>query len=130
MWMGIFTLSIVGIAAAHGPLACNPGALSKVERQRHAALSEKLFAAIETRREAKWGYTFELDKVKFTLGELAEWAELERRCCPFFDFQISMERDDGRFSLTLGGGEGVKRVIEAEIGGRRDSGHRIPGAKR
>ena len=123
MQVGKFALMSVAVAvAAQGPFSCNLRALTAVERQRHARLSEKLVAAVVTRRETERGFTFDLDRSNFTLAELEEWTELERRCCPFFDFQISLMRDGGPFSLTLEGAEGVKGVIAAEIGAQAEAG--------
>jgi hypothetical protein len=53
---------------------------------------------------------------RMDLTALAEWDRLERRCCPFFDFNIEVEGDEGPTWLTLSGPSGVKEFIRLEIG--------------
>ena len=53
--------------------------------------------------------------------DLAEWASLERRCCPFLAFTLDW-KDDDEVTVRLTGGPGVKEAIAAEMGleaGRR-----------
>ena len=45
---------------------------------------------------------------------VAEWTRLERRCCPFFEFTLRVELEDGPVSLRLTGGPGVKEFIKEE----------------
>jgi DNA-binding transcriptional MerR regulator len=50
--------------------------------------------------------------------QAAEWATLERRCCPFIHFTLEWKRDDSIW-ITFTGGPGVKEALVAEIVGDR-----------
>src|SRR5438034_1441692 len=51
-----------------------------------------------------------------SLVRVAEFIELERRCCPFFRFELEVQ-DEGRAAwLRLTGRMGVKQFIAAELG--------------
>jgi len=39
----------------------------------------------------------------------------ERRCCPFFDLSLRLDREGGPMWLELTGREGVKEFIKAEF---------------
>ena len=111
-------LTIVLMAAAASgpsPIACNLKALTPAERARHAALSEKLRAAAVARQELADGLSFRLDPSAINLAELAGWVDAERRCCPFLDFQIALERESGGLHLTLTGRQGVKDFLLSDF---------------
>jgi hypothetical protein len=45
-----------------------------------------------------------------SLAGVAEWIALERRCCPFFRFQLDVEGETGPVWLRLTGA-GVKEFL-------------------
>jgi hypothetical protein len=47
------------------------------------------------------------------LAQLAEWISFERKCCPFFKFEIELEPESGPVWLSLTGRAGVKEFILA-----------------
>jgi hypothetical protein len=53
-----------------------------------------------------------------TLARVAEWIALERRCCPFFEFTVSMGGSDPSIRVALTGGPEVKRFLAAELRSR------------
>jgi hypothetical protein len=95
---------------------CDVKAMSKTERQRHSQLREKLESAIEQTNELESGYAFRLRDRVVSLVEVAEWVEKERKCCPFFDFEITVEREGGPVWLNISGVEGVKAFLRMEFG--------------
>jgi hypothetical protein len=95
---------------------CNPYAFSPAERLRYNDLTRKLFEARVEVRELPNGYAFRLLKEKLFLVELVEFISLESRCCPFFDFDVELEHNNGPLWLKLRGNEGVKPFIRAEFG--------------
>jgi hypothetical protein len=105
------------LAAGESPLACNLKALTASERQRHAELSGKLFAGVSEKQDLADGFAFRLSLEKVSLQDLGEWIDAEKRCCPFFDFQIRLGREGGPLWLSLTGREGVKQVILEEFRG-------------
>lgn len=95
---------------------CNMGALTSAERSRYRVLAEKLKAANAERREEANGYAFRINTAEASLVDVAEWVNFEKRCCPFFDFEISLGREGGPLWLKVSGREGVKQFISQEFG--------------
>jgi hypothetical protein len=112
-------------APAGEPLVCNLNALSATQRDRHHALSETLRGAVVERKELANGYELSLDLTRlpadsrglpFCVVEVAEWVDLEARCCPFLDFGIEVRGKGGLMKLRLTGGENVKAFLKTELG--------------
>ena len=59
---------------------------------------------------------FQMDTTQISTGQLVEWVELERQCCPFFGFEVRWEGKNGPVWLRLTGPEGVKEFILNEFG--------------
>ena len=119
MKLALFTLVLIalgpaGSAHAEGAFACNMKALTKGERATHQKVSRALFEAIEERQELANGFAFRLPPA--TLTKTAQWVSLERKCCPFFNFELDLEKDDGPLWLRVTGSEGIKPFILAEFG--------------
>lgn len=95
---------------------CDIQAMSNSERERHQELRERWEKAMEETKELESGYAFRLASAAVSLMEVAEWVDKERKCCPFFDFEIALERDGGPVWLTLRGREGVKPFMRMEFG--------------
>jgi hypothetical protein len=101
--------------ACESPFACDLSALSSEERERHRTLVRKLGGAVAARREDPDGYSLRIDRERMALAELGEWIALESRCCPFFDFRISLAREGGELWVSLAGRAGAKEFIRAEF---------------
>jgi hypothetical protein len=95
---------------------CNVKALTPTERANHARASEELARARIATVELADGYAFQLRSENVSLADLADWVTSERKCCPFFDFEIELEREGGPLWLKLKGKEGVKQFIRVEFG--------------
>jgi hypothetical protein len=95
---------------------CNMGALTNTDRERHKLLLLNLEAARIEIKELPDGYSFRLQNELVSLAEVTEWISYESRCCPFFDFEIRLERNNGPLWLKLIGQEGIKPFIRAEFG--------------
>ena len=98
------------------PFACDMTAIAPEQRGAHVATIEKLFRSVQSRRELPDGYAFELRNDSDALLTAAEFISVERLCCPFFRFELQVERDGGSVWLSLTGRDGVKPFIMAEIG--------------
>ena len=97
------------------PLACNLLAFSAAERKRHFDELGPMLRRLKTGvRELPDGYELEFPADAKTFSLVAEWAEQERRCCPFFDIDVHLGREGGPLSLRLTGRAGTKAFIEAE----------------
>jgi len=102
------------VAGGSPQYACNMAALTRTERATHHQLSQRLLGAVEERRELRNGYAFRLPAKTFMTA--AQWVALERRCCPFFTFQLELARDAGPLWLKVMGSQGIKEFIRAEFG--------------
>jgi hypothetical protein len=98
------------------PFACDMTAIAPEQRGAHIATIEKLFRSVQTVRELSDGYSFQLPNESETLLIAAQFISLERLCCPFFDFDLEVQREGGKLWLSLSGRDGVKPFIMAEIG--------------
>ena len=94
---------------------CNVKAFTNEERIQYNELTAKLKTARTGTRELPDGYSFQLDPKQVSLAEVAEWVADERKCCPFFAFEISVEGETGALTLSLKGREGVKPFIRMEF---------------
>ena len=111
------TIPAVALAAGsnqgHG-FACDLRALTTEERAQHATLAGGLFAAILERKELSNGYALRLPPERWL--DAARWAELERKCCPFFSFELNAGADRGPLWLTITGRSGAKAFMNDEFG--------------
>jgi hypothetical protein len=122
-FLALFGLSAAGLSEK--PLACDPNALSNSQRERHRTLGEKLRGAVADRVELANGYSLVLDLDRlpadaagfpFCVVEVAEWVDLESRCCPFLEFGIDVPAKGRVVRLRLTGGKGVKSFLKSELG--------------
>ena len=95
---------------------CRLDALTKAERERHLALWKQLQESRQEIRELADGYALRFPGDAKHLLEVAELVSRERRCCPFFTFEIEVSSEDKPLWLRLTGSKGVKEFIKAEIG--------------
>ena len=94
---------------------CDLTALNAEERKRYQVVLEKLQDSVQEVREVANGYAFRHPAHVSVLLLLAEFIRLERRCCPFLEFTLKVETEDGPAWLTLTGPEGVKEFLRAEL---------------
>ena len=95
---------------------CNLKALSVKERARHMLLTLEIERARVETIELGNGFAFRFQDGTISLAELAEWVSAERKCCPFFDFEIELQGNNGPLWLKLRGKDGVKAFMRSEFG--------------
>ena len=95
------------------PITCNPFAVSN--RTRYRLLRDRLKSAISDRSELQNGFSYKLDGLKISIAEVGEWISLERQCCPFLCFGLTISRGDETWLLVLTGPEGAKSILEREF---------------
>ncbi len=83
--------------------------------ERKALIATDLLDHAEAITELPYGY-----ELRFAGGEgwaerVFEFVRLERQCCPFIRFEITLAPDDGQITLRLMGNPEVKRFIAAEL---------------
>ena len=124
----VFAAGVPASAPVGEPLVCRLEALSPSERERHQRLTEALPRAVTETSELPAGYALTLDLSRlpadgkghpFCVVEVAEWVDLESRCCPFLDFEISLRDKGRRVTLRLTGGPDVKTFLREELGLKR-----------
>ena len=97
------------------PFVCDLTAIAPEQRPAHQALAARLFGELASEtHELPAGYTFHFAAEH--LGKVARFVENERRCCPFFAFEIAVAPEGGPIVPTIAGPEGVKAFIRAELG--------------
>ena|SRR5438067_11543469 len=107
-------LALPAHAGGKPPFACNLSAMTSAQRTQHAALAGELFAAVQEKRELPSGYALRLSPERWL--DAATWAGLERRCCPFFAFELAGAPNNGPLWLRITGGPGAKAFMKGEFG--------------
>jgi len=96
------------------PVACT---LSEPDlAKRRAGLFTDL---AQHRQEARWlpeGIALRYSSEQGTLALLGEFVQLERQCCPFLRFQLTVEPGGGPIWLELTGPPGTRDFLAHEIG--------------
>lgn len=101
---------------SESPFACNMNALNAAQRKRQQTLLLRLGQLRQEVRELSDGYGMRFPAEATVMQELAEFMANERLCCPFFDFELKLARENGPLWLNLTGRVGVKEFIRAEFG--------------
>jgi hypothetical protein len=103
--------------AKDSPFVCDRLALTPEIRTRHfEVLGPALRSARLAVRELPDGYEFKFPSDPKTLAMLEEWIGQERLCCPFFDIDLRLERENGPVWMRLTGRPGTKDFIRADAG--------------
>ena len=97
------------------PFACVMTNLKPEQRARTFELLDRLKAEKQEVAEIQNGFMFRYVTESGMLRDIAEFITYERLCCPFFDFELRVEREGGDTWLTLSGREGVKAFIREEF---------------
>ena len=96
------------------PIACNLKTLTSEQRKQLGQVGEHVISAITASRELNDGYAFRVDPAKASLMDVAQWLDLWRRCCPFYEFQIDFHAADAGLWLSVKGRPGVKEYIPVD----------------
>jgi len=91
------------------PIVCS---LTDAELQeRRSQILQKTRQAILETKELENGYAFRFPSDAVWLNELIHFIGLERRCCSFLKFTITVEAGDGPIWLELTGPRGTKEFL-------------------
>lgn len=93
------------------PIACN---LTGSERVKRGEEVQSLFQEVEQVRELDDGYAFRFPGDDAWATRLLAFTLTERRCCPFFTFELVFEPNAGPIWVHLRGSAAIK---ESLIGG-------------
>lgn len=97
------------------PFACDMSALNGEQRKRVLDLLKELRAKRLEVKELPDGFAFRYTMDSGTLRDAAEFITYERLCCPFFNFALEVEKDNGAMWFKLSGREGIKDFIKLEF---------------
>ncbi len=74
-----------------------------------------MFNGCEQISELTTGYAFRFPNRPEWTARLIEFIAAERLCCPFFNFELAFEPEQGPIWLRIHGQDGVKEFIEANM---------------
>jgi hypothetical protein len=106
-------LIMIRPAVAGEEYSCNMSGFTPEELERYAGLATTLRASVQETKELRDGYAFKLPADG--LVATSEWIAMERRCCPFFMYELEIPRDSGPLMLRITGGRGIKDFIRTEF---------------
>lgn len=90
-------------------IACK---LSEAEQAlREEKLARDIFSNCQEVAEMAEGYAFRFPGEAEWAAKLVEFIGFERKCCPFFTFELAFEPQEGPMWLRLTGPEGVKAFV-------------------
>ena len=93
------------------PIACY---LTDKELQaRRKNYLDKIAVLLIDSTEIEHGFIYKFPLKPAMLQDLAEIIDLERQCCPFLNFKLTVESGTDFVTLELTGAEGTKESIKA-----------------
>lgn len=91
------------------PIACE---LNSAElQQRRTTILAKVRRSVVKVTELEDGFAYAFPPEVNQLKELAGLIDLERQCCPFLRFRLTIEAGGGPFCLEITGPEGTKKFL-------------------
>lgn len=97
------------------PVACRTEVFDEAQRERYRTLLNQLRGAVTEVRELGDGYEFLLTSGVANCMGAMEFATLERLCCPFLTFSISLKGSGGPLTVRLTGPAGTREVLAASL---------------
>jgi hypothetical protein len=96
------------------PIACNMNVFDHKQRERYNTIRIKILDATTGILEATDGYQLDFKYEPELFKLLSEFITLERLCCPFLNFEISINNLED-LNLKLTGPKGVKEFLQTEF---------------
>lgn len=84
-------------------------------RERERIVLANIKASVLATDEIPSGFIFRFSSEDGSFAALNEFIVLERRCCPFLDFKLTVPRGNGEILLELSGPDGAKEFIAANF---------------
>lgn len=91
------------------PVAC--GLTDSELQERRRDVLQKVRGAVTEVKEVEDGYIFRFPSDEIWIGELAHLIKIERQCCPFLRFGLTVEPGGGPIWLEMTGPEGTKDFL-------------------
>ena len=99
------------------PLACDLTAIPASVREGHLLTAPQLFRLAQEVQELRDGFAIRFLNEPGRFMQMATFVENERLCCPFFDFGLEVEPNNGPLWLRITGREGVKELLQTTLFG-------------
>ena len=96
-------------------LAC--ALLGREFAERKEAIASDLFAHADRVEELPDGFGYRFPTAEPWAARALSFIAEEKRCCPFFTFELIFEPEDGPLWLRLRGSEAIKAFVVAELDG-------------
>ena len=97
-------------------IACDLTAIEAGHREQHLLTAKQLIEMVEEINELPDGFALRLPGDSETFLHAARFISRERECCSFFHFTLDLAPSGGPLWLNLTGPEGVKQLLQAELG--------------
>jgi hypothetical protein len=91
------------------PIACDLTVFSISERIKHLALAKSLLQQVREVVEHDDGFTFVFEKS--LEPQVVNWISKEKRCCPFFSFELARTNTPPLLNLKISGPPGAKEIL-------------------
>ena len=96
------------------PIACT---LTDAEfQQRRAGVLRRIREQVQSLKPLDAGYAFEFAADEAVLEDVFRLIQLERQCCAFLQFELTLEPGNGPVWLSLTGPDGTKAFLETALG--------------
>ncbi len=91
------------------PVACslNDGEL----QERKSTVLHMVSSSILEVKELRYGYAYRFAADEQTMTQIMQVISLERKCCPFLSFGVSVQAGDDSAWLEMSGPEGTKSLL-------------------
>jgi hypothetical protein len=96
-------------------LACDLTAIPADVREEHVISAPQLFALAQEVQDLPNGFAIRFVNEPGRFLSIAGFIENERLCCPFFNFMLELEPNNGPLWLRLTGAEGVKEMLQITL---------------
>ena len=108
-------------------LACRRDALTPAEQERREELTRGLAASARSVQELPRGWAFRFADTDGLAAQVVEWMALERRRCPFLDFEVLFGAPGEAILLRVTGkAEATRELLAAELPGLISRPRRLP----
>jgi hypothetical protein len=113
--MVVFLGGLFVVKKSDEELACDFTAIPEDEREAHRTVARNLFESIEDVKERPQGYSFRIPGNSEAIERAGAFMARERLCCPFFNFDLTIESGGDPVWLSLSGTDQVKTFIEETV---------------
>jgi hypothetical protein len=102
-------------ASAEMPIACDLTVFGISERIKHMALAKSLLGKARQVIEHDDGFTFIFEQSPLLEMKITEWVSNEKRCCPFFSFELSRADTPPSLRLRISGPSAAKEILRTGL---------------